>query len=173
MAITAQTATSRKALVAYSNGTGSTGEVALAVGERLTRSGVTVQVRPFGRVGSLSGYGAIVIGSSVSGGSWESDAVNFVEDRISESQHGPVWLFESDCSAHPDTLMSAGTPTGRKMATELGVPPPSVFGHLSGQPAQADAGGYYGRAGLFGRGPDDERVLSELSASVLARLTTT
>jgi hypothetical protein len=56
------------------------------------------------------------------------------------------------------------------MASDLGAPThPSSVTHKGSDPPVVPAG-YYGDVGVFGRGANDQRVLSELSASVIERL---
>lgn len=52
----------RKALVAYTTKSGSTGEVAQAIGEELQRNGVLVDVRLIREVQDVLAYDAVLVG---------------------------------------------------------------------------------------------------------------
>ena len=70
---------SKNVLVAYASVSGSTGEVAQAIGEVLGKAGAVVQVSPTGRVDDLAGYDAVVLGSSIRAGKWLPEAFYFLE----------------------------------------------------------------------------------------------
>lgn len=68
----------KKILVAYATNSGSTAEVAQAVGEELSKNGSQVEVQQIKDVISLSGYDAVVVGAPMIMG-WHLSAVNFVK----------------------------------------------------------------------------------------------
>jgi len=51
-----------KILIAYASKTGSTAGVADRLGQTLSQSGLTVDVRPINEVSDLAPYGAVVLG---------------------------------------------------------------------------------------------------------------
>ena len=80
-------------LVAYATDKGSTWGVAGAIAEQLAASGVAVDVRRVGDVGSLSPYRAVVIGSAIHGGKWLPEALDFVRANQSELRELPTACF--------------------------------------------------------------------------------
>jgi menaquinone-dependent protoporphyrinogen oxidase len=65
-------------LVAYASRSGSTAEIAQAVGKELTAAGCSVEVVDMNMVASLSGYNGIVIGAPLYMGDLVKDARKFV-----------------------------------------------------------------------------------------------
>jgi len=65
-------------LVAYATSSGSTLEVAQAVAETLQGCGLESEVLPAGKVKSLSGYGAVVLGALLYMARWLADARHFL-----------------------------------------------------------------------------------------------
>lgn len=80
-------------LIAYASATGSTIDIAAAIGETLGERGFFVDVLPIKEKPSLSGYQAVLIGSAVQGGHWLSEAVEFVQTNQAELNRLPVALF--------------------------------------------------------------------------------
>jgi len=76
-----------KVLVAYGAGNCSTGEVALAIGHQLTRIGLSVDLRPFGRISDATSYAAVVAGSAVVDGHWEKSALAYLHSQPDELAH--------------------------------------------------------------------------------------
>ena len=69
---------SKRILVAYASGSGSTREVAAAIGEAVAEEGAPVDVYAVQDVTSVADYSALVVGSSIRGGRWLPEAVDFV-----------------------------------------------------------------------------------------------
>ena len=69
----------QRILVAYASKAGSTAEVADAIAKRLASNGRAVDLRRAGKIRSLDGYGAVVVGSAIRAGSWLSEASGFVK----------------------------------------------------------------------------------------------
>ena len=72
-------------LVAYATGHRSTGEVALAIGDQLTRFGLSVHLRPFERAGAAENYCALVAGCAVRNDHWEDSALEYLGMRPDQS----------------------------------------------------------------------------------------
>lgn len=70
---------SDKILVTYASRTGSTAEVAEAIGKTLAASGAQVDVVPMKDVKDLAPYRAVVAGSAIRKSKWLPEAVQFVE----------------------------------------------------------------------------------------------
>jgi len=69
---------SDKILVTYATRTGSTAEVAEAIGKTLTESGALVDVVSMKDVKDLASYRAVVAGSAIRGGKWLPEAMQFM-----------------------------------------------------------------------------------------------
>jgi len=82
-------------LVAYASKSGSTGEIAAAIGATLRDAGLEVEVRSARDVPTLAPYGAVVLGSALYSAHWQRDANRFVKRHLAELQRRPVWLFSS------------------------------------------------------------------------------
>ena len=80
-------------LVTYATRMGSTIDVAAAIGEALSASGFSVDVRPIKENLRISGYQAVFIGSAVQYGQWLPEAVDFVKSNQHALNQVPVALF--------------------------------------------------------------------------------
>ena len=94
---------SKKVLVAYASVSGSTGEVAKAIGEVLAQEGAMVQVQHVKDVTSLSGYDAVVLGSSIRAGKWLPEAMNFLGMHREALSEIPVAYFTTCLTMVQDT----------------------------------------------------------------------
>jgi menaquinone-dependent protoporphyrinogen oxidase len=93
-------------LVAYATKYGATAEIADKIGEVLRQAGLRAHVLPADRVGDLTPYQAVVLGSAVYIGRWRKEAVKFLKANETALAEKPVWLFSSG-------------PTGEGNAVEL------------------------------------------------------
>lgn len=82
-----------KLLVVYSSMFGSTGQVAVTVGEELSKAGYAVDVRMPQKVQSIDGYAAVVIGSCIRGSAWLEEAADFVRANRKPLSKVPVAYF--------------------------------------------------------------------------------
>ncbi len=82
-----------KVLIAYATKSGSTAEVAAAMGEALGKLGVAVDVKPVKDVTRLDDYRAVVLGSAVRMGAWLPEAANFVKNNPAHLSRLPVAYF--------------------------------------------------------------------------------
>lgn len=82
-------------LVAFASRHGATDELAHAIGQELSQSGVSVDVRPMDEVDSLDGYSSLVLGSALYLGSWLPAARAFLERHRDLIAAKPTWLFSS------------------------------------------------------------------------------
>jgi menaquinone-dependent protoporphyrinogen oxidase len=82
-----------KMLVVYASMFGSTGQVAVTIGEELCKDGYAVDIRLPSHVTSLDGYAAVVVGSCVKGSAWLDVAVNFVKLNRQALSKVPVAYF--------------------------------------------------------------------------------
>lgn len=86
-----------KILVAYVTKSGSTTEVARAIGQELAGDGVLVDVRPIKEVADPGGYDAVVVGGPMIFG-WHREAVTFVERHQQALSQVPVAYFATALS---------------------------------------------------------------------------
>lgn len=80
-------------LVTYATRAGSTVEVADAIGQTLSASGATVDVKPIKGVTSPGGYDAVVIGSAIRMGSWLPEAVDYIKKNQTVLNRMPTAFF--------------------------------------------------------------------------------
>lgn len=101
-----------KILVVYATKHNSTAEIANTIGEALRQSAVQsgtpqVDVKPVEAVRDIAAYDAVVLGSAVYAGQWQSGAADFLKKHEQELSQRPVWLFSSGPTGEgdPQTLM--------------------------------------------------------------------
>ncbi len=83
----------RKILVAYATRTGSTAEVAQAIGRRLCAAGLGADVRPIAEVDTLDGYDGAVLGSAIRYAAWLPEIVEFLKIHRGRLSEMPVAFF--------------------------------------------------------------------------------
>lgn len=93
----------KRILVAYASGSGSTAEVAEAIGDVLESAKVLVDVLPAGNVEDVSPYSAVVLGSSIRLGRWLAPAVHFLATHRDALQEVPVAYFTTCLTLVNDT----------------------------------------------------------------------
>lgn len=84
---------SKRVLVGYATGTGSTTGVAEAIGKTLGERGFSVDVKPMKQRPSVQGYDAVVLGSAINGGQWLPEAIAFLEANREALQQVSTSLF--------------------------------------------------------------------------------
>ena len=84
-----------RVLVAYGSERGSTAEIAGAIGDELTRAGLTADVRPAEAVVDVRPYGAVILGGALYMGRWHPAARRFARRYRAALGGMPVWLFSS------------------------------------------------------------------------------
>ncbi len=82
-----------KILVAYASKSGTTVDVAQAIGKSLSAKGATVDVLPIKSIKSLDGYRAFVVGSGIRMGSWLPEAVDFVKKNQAQLNQTSTVFF--------------------------------------------------------------------------------
>ncbi len=91
-------------LVAYGTKYGATAEIADKIGEVLREAGLPDDVLPADKVGDLTPYQAVVLGSAVYMGKWCDEAASFLEDNEKALAERPVWLFSSGALGEGDPV---------------------------------------------------------------------
>lgn len=82
-----------KILVTYASRTGSTMEVAEAIGKTLSGDHAQVDVIPMQDVKDLSPYRAVIVGSAIRKSKWLPEAVQFVRTHQETLRHKPLAMF--------------------------------------------------------------------------------
>lgn len=75
---------SNKILVTYASRTGSTAEIAQAIGNTLGENGAQVDVMPMQQVQDLTPYSAVVAGSAIRKSKWLPEASQFIQTHRTE-----------------------------------------------------------------------------------------
>lgn len=91
-------------LVAYATKYGATAEIAERIGAVLRQAGLPTDVLPVGRVGDLSPYKAVVLGSAVYMGQWRKEAAAFLKANEQALSGRLVWLFSSGPTGEGDPV---------------------------------------------------------------------
>jgi menaquinone-dependent protoporphyrinogen oxidase len=94
----------KQVLVAYATKYGATAEIAEKIGQVLRQAGLPTDVLPADRVGDLSAYQAVVLGSAVYIGQWRKEAVKFLKANETVLAEKPVWLFSSGPTGEGDPV---------------------------------------------------------------------
>lgn len=87
---------------------------------------------PVQEVGSIEGYGAVVLGSAIYLGQWMKPAKEFAARETAALSSVPVWLFSSGPVASPDQLEDAADRRkGDEITTAIG---PAITGCSGASP---------------------------------------
>lgn len=97
-----------RVLVGYASDFGSTRDVAGRIGDRLRRSGLTVDVRAMSDVDDADQYDALVLGSAIHGGKWLTDAEQFIDRNAACLRARPVWLFSVSTLGDEESMFAPG-----------------------------------------------------------------
>ena len=116
-------------LVAYASKHHATAEIAEAIGEVLRQGdGIEVHVRSAEVVGQITHYDAVVVGSAVYMGQWQSAAAAFLKRFERELSARPVWLFSSGPTGQgdPATLLHGWEFPEALQATAMRIKPRGI-----------------------------------------------
>ena len=91
-------------LIAYGSRCGSTGGVAEAIGQVLSKAGTAVDVRLVKDVNDLSPYQGVIVGSAIRMGKWLPEAVEFVKTHQDTLSRVPVAYFAVCLTMKDDTV---------------------------------------------------------------------
>ena len=109
-----------KILVTYATLSGTTVEVAEAVGAELAKAGTPVDVLPLAKVKSLDGYGGVVVGGPMIAG-WHREALGFVRKNRKLWGRVPLMVFVTAMSlTRTATTVVEGVP----LSIDEGLPKP-------------------------------------------------
>ena len=93
-----------RVLVTYATKYGATAEIADRIGQVLRQAGLQADVLPTDRVGDLTPYQAVVLGSAVYIGQWQKKAATFLQANEKALAERPVWLFSSGPTGEGDPV---------------------------------------------------------------------
>ena len=93
-----------RVLVTYATKYGATAEIAEKFGQVLRQAGLQTDVLPADRVGDLSPYKAVVLGSAVYMGQWQKKAATFLRANEKALAERPAWLFSSGPTGEGDPV---------------------------------------------------------------------
>jgi menaquinone-dependent protoporphyrinogen oxidase len=88
-----------KILVAFATMSGSTAEVARAIGEEIAGKGGQVEVLPLEKVGALDAYDAVILGAPMNMG-WHRPALEFLRRNSKELERIPLAIFATCMSLY-------------------------------------------------------------------------
>jgi menaquinone-dependent protoporphyrinogen oxidase len=126
-------------LVAYATMSGSTAEVAQAVGEEIAKSGLEVDVWPLGGVQDLAGYAGVVVGAPMIMG-WHREASRFLRKHRETFQQIPLAVFVTAMSL---TQTGETSVEGVQVTLDENLPkPPKEPGRLDFRERYAQLGNY-------------------------------
>jgi menaquinone-dependent protoporphyrinogen oxidase len=118
----------KRILVAYTTFSGSTAEVAQAIGEEIAKSGLQVEVLPAAGVKSLEGYDGVVVGGPMIMG-WHRPAQGFLKKHREALRGVPLAVFVTAMSL---TKTADTSVDGVPVYLDARLPrPPETPGRLS------------------------------------------
>jgi menaquinone-dependent protoporphyrinogen oxidase len=94
----------KRILITYGSRCGSTGGVAEAIGQVLSKAGTGVDVCPVKDVNDLTPYQAVIAGSAIRMGKWLPEAVAFVKTHQNTLSRLPVAYFAVCLTMRDDTV---------------------------------------------------------------------
>jgi menaquinone-dependent protoporphyrinogen IX oxidase len=109
-----------KILVTYATLSGTTVDVAEAVGAEIAKSGAPVDVLPIAKVKSLDGYSAVVVGGPMIAG-WHRAALGFLRKNRKQWSRIPLAIFVTAMSL---TLTNTNMVDGVPLCIDDGLPKP-------------------------------------------------
>ncbi len=117
-----------KILVTYATLSGSTVEVAQAVGQEIAKAGVEVDVLPLADVDTLDSYSGVVIGAPMIMG-WHRSALGFLSKHRKAWRELPLAVFVTAMSLTRTSTTCVG---GVPLCIDENLPkPPERVGHLT------------------------------------------
>jgi menaquinone-dependent protoporphyrinogen oxidase len=119
----------RTVLVVYASRMGSTGEIAAAVGEQLTRRGYDVEVHSTAAARDARLYDAVIVGSAVYMARWDRSALRYLQAQAPDLAERPTWLFQSGpCGPGGRTKRTQIPRAVARFCAKIGIAPPVTFG---------------------------------------------
>ncbi len=91
-----------RVLITYATKYGSTGAIAVKIGNILREADFEVDVIPVENVEDIYPYRAVIVGSAVYMGQWRTEMVKFLKDKQSILSEKSVWIFSSGPTGEGD-----------------------------------------------------------------------
>ncbi len=89
-------------LVAYASKHGATEQIAAFIGQCLYDADLPVVVADVETIRDIRPYSAVILGSAVYAGQWQSSAATFLSQHADDLARIPVWLFSSGPTGEGD-----------------------------------------------------------------------
>jgi menaquinone-dependent protoporphyrinogen oxidase len=129
----------KKILITYATFSGTTVEVAQAIGEEIAKTALQVEVLPLEKVTSLDAYDGVVLGGPMVMG-WHRSALGFLRKHRKELSRIPLAIFVMAMSL---TRMSEKSADGVPLCIDEDLPkPPVKQGHLTFRERYANVSNY-------------------------------
>lgn len=117
-----------RVLVAYGSKSGSTAEIAEAIGMQLRLYHLDVTVAPAHEVRSIADYEFVILGSALYAGRWRRSAMALLKSEQRVLTARQVWLFQSGLSVTGSGPWRDPTPDAvLEIAKEIGAMRPITF----------------------------------------------
>ncbi len=116
---------SKRILIAYASKAGSTADTAARMGETLAKRGMSVDVLPAKKAADVAAYDAVILGSGITAGKPQPDALKFVEANKAALQGKPFHAFYHCLALEKDTPEDRKTVETYKDAVRAVVTPKS------------------------------------------------
>ena len=123
-----------KILIAYASDVGTTGEVAVAIGDALCEDGNTVETKWIKNVKDINNYDAVIIGSAILYEKWMPEAREFVKNNQDTLKNMPVAYFITcmALSSKEDAAMQQAIEYSDKICDLVPQVKPVSVGHFAG-----------------------------------------
>lgn len=123
-----------KILIAYASECGTTGEVAVAIGDALCENGNTVETKWIKNVKDISNYDSVIIGSAILYEDWMPEARKFVKNNQDILKNMPVAYFITcmALSSKEDAAMQQAIEYSDKLCDLVPQVKPVSVGHFAG-----------------------------------------
>ena len=123
-----------KILIAYASECGTTGEVAVAIGDALCENGNTVETKWIKNVKDINNYDAVIIGSAILYEDWMPEAREFVKNNQDILKNMPVAYFITcmALSSKEDAAMQQAIEYSDKLCDLVPQVKPVSVGHFAG-----------------------------------------
>jgi len=123
-----------KILIAYASECGTTGEVAVAIGDVLCEDGNTVDTLWVKNVKDINNYDAVIIGSAILYEKWKPEARDFVKSNQDTLKNMPVAFFITcmALSSKEDAAMQQAIEYADKISDLAPQLKPVSVGHFAG-----------------------------------------
>lgn len=160
-----------RVLVAYASRTGSTAEIAQAIGDQLSEAGLEVDVTPCSEAAEARAYDAVIIGSALYLKRWERTAMRYLRTQAPDLASRPTWLFQSGpCGADIDYTIDKTPRAVRRLRKQIGTDSPKTFGGRLDKALAISRLGRWMATGALAGDFRDWGMIGDWTTGVIARL---